>query len=64
MNPLSNLFRKGPGDQNLSTIELGYIEHGIQGVPAISNGFSFPFDLILLNKRSDITNRCYIECSI
>ena len=42
-------------------VELGYVEHGIWRIPAIYNGFSFPFDLICLNKLLDITNPRYIE---
>ena len=38
---------------NLATSNTGY--------NAISNGFSFPFDLICLNKRSDIMSPLYIE---
>ena len=38
------------------TVELGYIEHGIQRTSAISNGFSFPFDLSWFNSRSDFYN--------
>ena len=44
------------------TVKLGYIVHGIQAL-AISNGFSFPFDPICLNKRS-IQNQFLFPLSV
>ena len=40
-----------------NTLELSYIER----ISAISNGFSFPFDLICLDKGLDIPNPRHIE---
>ena len=45
-----NILRKKKLWEKLigGTVELGYIKHGIKRIPAISNSFSFSFDLICL----------------
>ena len=45
---------------NLAASNTGYNEPSLYSYIYIYS-FSFPFDLICLDKRSDITNPCYIE---